>query len=78
MLDTDECLRMAVSNFQQGNLHLMNAERELNKVLKRITACAELMGNPPNEERPHWSQIDAPVNDGQPLPLEAISATISS
>ena len=71
MLDTDGCLKMAVSNFQQGNLHLMNAERELNKILKRITVCAELMSNPPNEERPHWNQVDAIVNNSQPS-LEAI------
>ena len=72
MLDTNECLKMAVSNFQQGNLHLMNAERELNKVLKRITACTELMNNPPDEERSRWSQVDTIVNNGQPVPLEAI------
>jgi hypothetical protein len=72
MLDTDGYLKMTASNYQQANSHLMNAERELNKVLKRITACAELMGNPPNEERPRWSQVDDIVNTGQPLPLEAM------
>ena len=78
MLDTDGCLRMTASNFQQANSHLMNAERELNKVLKRITSCAELMKNPLNEELPRLSQVDAIINNGQPLPLEAMEAVGSS
>lgn len=72
MLDTDECLRMAVSNFQQGNLHLTNAEHELNKILKRITGCEEQMKKPLYEELPQWSQVDATVNTVQPVPIEAM------
>ena len=72
MLDTDGCLRMAASNFQQADLHLTNAERELNKVLKRITACVDLMKDPSNEEQPLLNQVDAIINTGQPVPLEAM------
>ena len=72
MLDTDGCLRLTASNFQQADSHLKNAERELYKVLKRITGCTELMKNPTHEELPHLNQVEAIVNSSQPVPLEAM------
>ena len=74
MLDADGCLRITTSNFQQANSHLMNTERELNKVLKRITDCIETMTNPSHEESPRWSQVDVMINNRLPAPFEAMEA----
>ena len=72
MLDTNGCLKMTASNFQQADIHLTNAERELNRILKRITDCEERMKNPQYEEMPRWSQVEAMVTAGQPVPMEAM------
>lgn len=66
MLGTDGYLRQAASNFRIAEAHLMDAEKELHKLVERLENCSKLMKNIPKSEVLLWEQIDTIIQANQP------------
>ena len=66
MLGTDGYLRLAASNFKIAEAHLVDAERELHKLVERLENCSKLMSNIPKDQILLWEQIDTIVQANQP------------
>ena len=72
MLEADEYLLQAVSNFQLAEAHLKDTEEQLRRLVDRLEDCSEIIKRITKDEPLLREPVDTVIQDNQPVGIKEL------